>query len=414
MKRLLLLLSITVFVLVACNTSSDTPIVQELPPTATLQPIPSLTQRMTATIAPTNTPLPTFTFTPTLTVVPPTITNTHVPTLTPTTAGIVSAVQPINVREGPDTSYSVITALNAGEGVVLIGQNDDGSWYNIRMSDGREGWMASRFVRVEPSSTPFPTLTPSPDLTSLALGTPQEPTQLVSGQATATPPPQVQTSEPQGTNTPIPTAGALAGIPTIDNSSIFLTATALAGGGGTAITQAPATTATEDRVITVAPDDFTPSVEETQAVEVTQAPPADTPTLVTGRSVRLFAYCDDTSYGSDLATVPNIRGGDTVIIWWGWIASTEQQVIDHIEASNLELAVNGQQIPDANSYVGEIQPFGAEFITYWEVPFGPLAPGEYIITYQVTWDKAIYDGSAFYGPDTSIPFEQETCSFTVR
>jgi hypothetical protein len=401
-----------VFVLAACNASSDTPIVEELPATATLQPIPSLTSRVTATIAPSNTPLPTFTFTPTLTEIPPTPSNTPVPTLTPTVSGIISAVQPINVREGPDTSFNIITALNAGEGVILIGQNNDGSWYNIRMSNGREGWVAEQFVRVEPSSTPFPTFTPSPDLTSLAQGTPQAPTQLVSGQATATPPPQAQTGIPvsQGSNTPVPTLGALVGIPTIDNSSIFLTATALADRG-----RDTTVNPTEDRVITVAPDNSTPLPESSESAQATPPPPpADTPTLSTGRRVRIFAFCDDPSYGTDLATIPAIRPGDSIVMWWGWIASTETQVLDHIEASNLELAVNGQQIADANSFVGDIQPFGAEFIAYWEVPFGPLAPGQYIITYQVTWDRAIYDGSAFYGPDTSKPFEQETCSFTVR
>lgn len=413
MKRLILLVCLMAYILVACNSGSDTPIVQELEPTATLQPIPSLTQRVTATIEPTHTPLPTFTYTPTLTEIPPTITNTFVPTLTPTTSGIVRAVQPINVREGPSTNYNIITALNAGEGVILIGQNDDGSWYNIRMSDGREGWMAAQFIRVEPSTTPFPTLTPSPNLTSIALGTPQAPTQLVAGQVTATPPAQVQTPQPEGTNTPIPTEGALAGIPTIDNSSIFLTATALAGGGALELTQAPSGEATSDRIITVAPDNFTPSAQEPTTEPLTQAPVVATPTLNTGRQIRLFAFCDNKSYGSDLATVPTIRAGDSIIIWWGWIASTEQQVKDHIAASNLELAVNGQQIPDANNYVGAVQAFGSEFIAYWNVPFGPLSPGDYVITYQVTWDKAIYDGSYYYGPDTSKPFEQETCSFTV-
>lgn len=416
MKRLTFLFSIMVLVLAACNAGSDTPIVEELPATATLQPIPSLTRRVTATIAPTSTPLPTFTFTPTLTQIPPTITETFVPTLTPTVSGIISAVQAINVREGPDTSFNTITALNAGEGVQIIGQNTEGTWYNIRMEDGREGWMAERFIRVEPTPTAFPTLTPSPDLTSVALGTPQAPTQLVSGQATATPPPQVQTqaAESQGTSSPIPTAGALGGVPTIDNSSIFLTATALAGGGSvqTEVAVVDTVTATEDRVITVAPPDFTPPADATAAPLATDAPVASA-TLDTGRSIRIFAYCDDPSYGN-LATVPIIRPGDSVLIWWGWIAGTEEQVRDHIDASNLELAVNGQSVPDADSFVGEIQPFGGEFIAYWEVPFGPLVQGDYIVTYQVTWDRAIYDGSAFYGPDTSTPFEQETCSFTVR
>ena len=90
-------------------------------------------------------------------------------------------------------------------------------------------------------------------------------------------------------------------------------------------------------------------------------------------------------------------------------------MLDHIEASNLELAVNGETIEDANSYVGEVQNVGgSSYVAYWEVPFGPVESGEYLITYQVTWDSAIYDGTSFYGPETANPFEQETCTFTVR
>ncbi len=232
MKKLFLLLTLLLMFLTACNTPSDDAVV-ELPATDTLQPIPSLTQRVTATIRPTSTALPTFTPTPTVTLIPPTASDTVTPSLTPTVVGIVSAVEPINVRSGPDTANNIITALPAGTGVQVIGQNSDGSWYNIRLEDGREGWMASRFVRVANTPTPFPTLTPSPDLTALFLGTPLPPTELVSGRATATPPSQVQTGtavSERETVPPVQTEGALPGVPTIDNSAIFQTATALAGG----------------------------------------------------------------------------------------------------------------------------------------------------------------------------------------
>ena len=411
MKKLLSLILILLFVLVACNTPSDEAVI-ELPPTDTLQPIPSLTPRLTATIRPTSTDLPTFTPTPTLTQVPPTPSDTPTPTLTPTVVGIVSAIQSINVRSGPDTGSSVITALPAGTGVQIIGQNEDGSWYNIRiLDDGREGWMASRFIRVENTPTPFPTLTPSPDLTALFLGTPLPPTELIPGRATATPPTQVQTGtavSARATVPPIQTEGALPGVPTIDNSAIFQTATALAGGVSLP-TSAPAVSnsATEERVITVAASDGTPqSVTATQGV-------APSPTA-SGRTVRIFAYCDDPNYGA-VTNVPVVRAGDNIEIWWGWFAASEDQVLDHIEASNLEITVNGEAIPDANSFVGDILPAGgASYVAYWEVPFGPLTSGEYIITYQVTWDTAIYDGTSFYGPETANPFEQESCTITVN
>ena len=407
MKKLFLLLTLLLMFLTACNTPSDDAVV-ELPATDTLQPIPSLTQRVTATIRPTSTALPTFTPTPTVTLIPPTASDTPTPSLTPTVVGIVSAVEAINVRSGPDTNSNIITALPAGTGVQVIGQNSDGSWYNIRLEDGREGWMASRFIRVANTPTPFPTLTPSPDLTALFLGTPLPPTELVSGRATATPPSQVQTGTvvaQRETVPPVQTEGALPGVPTIDNSAIFQTATALAGGISSPTVSA---NATQERVVTVA----TTSGNNSSNVTATQ--PASSASTPSGRVTRVFAFCDSPQYGA-VTNLPVIRAGDTIEIWWGWFAGTEDQVLDHIEASNLELAVNGDAIANANSYVGEVQSAGgSSFVAYWEVPFGPVETGEYLITYQVTWDSAIYDGTSFYGPETANPFEQETCTFTVN
>lgn len=412
MKKLSLMLLVLVLALVACNTPSDDAVI-ELPATDTLQPIPSLTQRLTATIRPTSTDIPTFTPTATLTLIPPTASDTPTPTIVPTVGGIISSIERINVRSGPSTNDAVLTGLNAGSGVQIIGQNTDGSWYNIRILEtGLEGWVASRFVRVENTPTPFPTVTPSPDLTALFLGTPLPPTELVPGRATATPPNQVQTGTAvsgRATVPPIQTEGALPGVPTIDNSAIFQTATALAGGVSSP-TSAPAVSnnPTQDRVVTVDTSQATSAggVTATQGVASTSTP--------TGRVVRVFAYCDDPQFG-DLSSVPVVRAGDRIEIWWGWIASTEDQVIDHIEASNLDLAVNGETIVNPNSFVGDIQALGgSSYIAYWEVPFGPLSAGEYTITYQVTWDTAIYDGTSFYGPETANPFEQETCTITVN
>ncbi|MGB7337931.1 MAG: SH3 domain-containing protein [Phototrophicaceae bacterium] len=410
MKKLSLMLLVLVLGLAACNTPSDEAII-ELPATDTLQPIPSLTQRLTATIRPTSTDIPTFTPTATLTLIPPTPSDTPTPTLTPTVVGIISAIERINVRSGPTTNDPVITGLNAGSGVQIIGQNTDGSWYNIRiLESGLEGWIASRFVRVENTPTPFPTLTPSPDLTALFLGTPLPPTQLVSGRATATPPNQVQTGTAvsgRATVPPIQTEGALPGVPTIDNSAIFQTATALAGGVSSPTSAVVGNNPTQDRVVTVDATQATASgVTATRGVA-----PSSTPT---GRVVRIFAYCDDPQFGA-LSSVPVVRAGDRIEIWWGWIASTEDQVTDHIEASNLELSINGEAIINPNSFVGDIQPLGSSsYIAYWEVPYGPLSSGEYIIAYQVTWDTAIYDGTSFYGPETANPFEQESCTITVN
>ncbi len=419
MKRLVSLLPIlllsTAIAFAACTPAPAEEVVQ-VPATATFQPIPSLTPRVTATPEPTRTPLPTFTFTPTETAIPPTATLSETPTMTPTVFGIVNATQAINVRQGPGTEFDILTALPAGEGVQIIGQNGDGSWFNIRLEDGREGWIASRFIRVEPSPTPFPTRTPSPDLTSVALGTALPTTALVPlGNVTPTAPAQVRTGTPeseadaQSEDDDAPTESVLGGVPVIEGSSVFQTATALAGGAATP--EAPATQSDEDdsRVITVVPEDFTP-----EATSATQQSATITPTvdLTTVDGANVFAFCDDPVYG--IPAPGSLRDGTYIDIWWAWFAATEEQVQDHIDAVNYEIRVNGDEVQNINDFVEDIVPAQTQYAAYWYVPYGPLPAGEYEIQFTMTWEAAITDGFEFFGPGTPNPFVQESCAFTVR
>lgn len=56
---------------------------------------------------------------------------------------------PANVRTGPGIAYGTI-AGGAGAGTVLnlIGRNDTGSWYNIELPSGEEGWILGQLVTV--------------------------------------------------------------------------------------------------------------------------------------------------------------------------------------------------------------------------------------------------------------------------
>ena len=416
MKRIVYLLLGTLLILAGCDAQSDAPVL-DVSPTVTFQPIVSQTPRATSTVAPTRTPLPTFTFTPTATTPAPTATDTPTPTMTPTVVGIIqSAANRVNVREAPDVNSSAITSLVPGTGVEVIGQNTEGTWRNIRLEDGREGWISSRLLFVQPSATPFPSATPSPDLTALFLGTPLPTAILGGGTITPTPPNQVRTDTPEEETEiaviPTQSNNIVGGVPVIDNNSIYATATALAGG----VFVPPSANETEDpsRVITVVPDDEAPANTTPNTTPATATLVVPTPTVdineVDGRDV--FAYCDDANFGYNPPTT--LREGEYIDIWWGWIARTEEQIEDHIDAVTYDLRVNGDPIENVNRYVGEIEPLGGRFIAYWYVPYGPLVAGDYEITYLSTWERAIFDGNFNYGPGTDIPFEQQTCSFTVR
>ena len=416
-----ILLFLIIFV-AACTPQSDDPVL-EIPPTATLLPVVSQTQRVTETPVPTRTPLPTFTYTPTLTSVPPTETLSPTPTLTPTVSGIVTSLQAVNVREGPGTEFNILAALNPGTGVIVVGQNEDGTWLNVRLEDGREGWMSFRLVRIEPTPTPFPTFTATVDLTSIALGTTFPTAVIGGGSVTPTPPPQVVTGTAELPDASVENedatseSGLLLGVPLVSNESIQQTADALRG--IILPTQAPAvgsvTSATpagsgNGRVITVVPNSASGTVAA--ITPPAAGAPSITPTVdlaaVNGRDV--FAFCDDSSYG--LPKPPVLSAGDYIDIYWAWFAGTPQQVQDHIEAAAHELRINGTQIPVLPTHRRPIQ--AGLNVVYWYVPYGPLPAGEYEITYVVTWSRQIFDGTDNFGPGTDRPFEQETCTFTVR
>jgi hypothetical protein len=107
---------------------------------------------------------------------PTTDPNAGQPRVTPTASSV-------NVRQGDNTAYPVVTALSRGQEAVIIGVSTTGSgWYQIRLSDGRIGWVSPTVVqvlgdvsgvpRVPPPplpATPTPTNTPIPPTPSSAV-----------------------------------------------------------------------------------------------------------------------------------------------------------------------------------------------------------------------------------------------------
>lgn len=439
----------TVSVIVAgCGAPENT--VVEIAATATLLPIVSHTPRLTATPIPTRTPLPTFTFTPSPTTPAPSATNTLAPTATPTVVGIIQSLQRVNIRNGPSVDYEAFKALAPGTGVQIIGQNADGSWYNIRLEDGNEGWVVSRLLYIADTPTPVPTATASPNLTALFLGTPLPTAIIGGGTVTPTPPGAVQTSTPVGgnnvpsnTNTPAPDATATSAlqldvpIVVVDLNSINMTATALVGNSASRTPQPDATELTI-ALVTLTPsggDTFNtpvprnldaPTSEAGGANPTTQATVAGNPTQgISGESVEVptrsanvrtgvdvFAFCNNNAYG--IAKPTNLTAGSSIEIFWAWFATNDAQINQHVNNATHELRVNGTQIANVNQFRQPTITREGDRAAYWYVPFGPLSAGEYLITYRVTWGTTITDGYSFYGPGTSNEFDEESCNFVVQ
>lgn len=407
---------------------SGQPEVAQVEPTWTLSPLVSLTPRFTATPVVSRTPLPTFTFTPSETPIPPTQTDTLTPTEVPPVIGIVQSLNSVNVREGPGTSFNTIAVLDPGTGVRVIEPDGTGSWLMIEMEDGDQGWISAQLLRIEASATPFPTFTPSPDLTALALGTPLPTAVIGGGTVTATPPRSVVTLTPVDggaadsteeattdiispavTATPeAPTATTAAGsdasTPLIDTTAIFMTTTALAGGLNLVTPTAPGQSGANTPVA-VSTDALTPG-----ATAATARPSG---TTVVSSGVDVLAYCSNNAFGSPPPR--NLAAGSSIDVFWGWFARTREQVQDHIDNAVYEVRVNGVLLDDYDPYRGSIRmESDGNYHVYWYVPTDPLNAGPVTITYKVTWENQITDGYASFGPGTSNESEEGTCTFTVQ
>ena len=104
------------------------------------------------------TPLPSQTLLPTSSPLPPSPTATVTPL-----AGTVTAQ--INVRSGPNMSYSSLGLLNSGDKVQIIGKDQSGGWYGILYPSAAQGygWVTAAYVQTN-DTTSLPVLNASGEL----------------------------------------------------------------------------------------------------------------------------------------------------------------------------------------------------------------------------------------------------------
>jgi uncharacterized protein YgiM (DUF1202 family) len=53
----------------------------------------------------------------------------------------------LNVRSGPGVGYGVVAVASQGQHVTLLGRNSAGSWAQIRLANGRVGWVNASFLQ---------------------------------------------------------------------------------------------------------------------------------------------------------------------------------------------------------------------------------------------------------------------------
>ncbi len=185
---------------------------------------------------------------------------------------------------------------------------------------------------------------------------------------------------------------------------------------GVALTEEVGAAATEEIGVTEeanAPliNDATLTALPTAAVRRGNTTPQSNPDAVIRNGVDVLAYCGDESF--DAAPPDNLKAGSTVDVFWIWYARTEAQIQDHLLTATYDVRVNDNPLPQINSYRQPVRASGDEFAVSWFVPIGPLAAGDYTITYRVTWSRSIFDGYQYFGPNTNIAEEVGSCTFTV-
>ncbi|MCA9892665.1 MAG: SH3 domain-containing protein, partial [Anaerolineae bacterium] len=66
--------------------------------------------------------------------------------LPPALVGIVRAESAVNVRAQPNGT--IVTSVQPGEEVLILGTNDDNSWTQVQLDTGIEGWIASYLLAI--------------------------------------------------------------------------------------------------------------------------------------------------------------------------------------------------------------------------------------------------------------------------
>ncbi|MBV7333879.1 SH3 domain-containing protein [Chloroflexi bacterium TSY] len=157
------------------ETPTTTPVPPELIPTDTPTEGPTPTETNTPTNTSTSTPTSTDTSTATAT-------QTNTPTITPTPTAFIQVRDGlVSLRLGPGIEYPQIGRLGSNVPVAIIGQNPQGTWYQICCVDQQSVWVSVGSVEVgndprgaeivltgtPPSPTPTgtPTMTPTPSNT---------------------------------------------------------------------------------------------------------------------------------------------------------------------------------------------------------------------------------------------------------
>jgi uncharacterized protein YraI len=118
---------------------------------STFTPAPVLTESslgiITLTPVPTQINLPAMTYVPPATFTPVMYPTTPYPTAPPS-AQVCATCSQLRLRSSPGTAGDVVTMLNAGMPLSIIGRTADNAWVQVVLDDGRNGWVAAQYLDI--------------------------------------------------------------------------------------------------------------------------------------------------------------------------------------------------------------------------------------------------------------------------
>jgi uncharacterized protein YraI len=55
----------------------------------------------------------------------------------------------MNMRSGPRLYNPVISRLNNGQQVSVLGRDYSGVWFKVSLADGTSGWVMARYIQLD-------------------------------------------------------------------------------------------------------------------------------------------------------------------------------------------------------------------------------------------------------------------------
>jgi hypothetical protein len=186
---------------------------------------------------------------------------------------------------------------------------------------------------------------------------------------------------------------------------LVVVATFLAAcGGGAKATEVP-----------VKPTKEVPPIKQTQRAALESGTPnphytaKPTKQPITGPIARVNAYC--TLIGKPAET--KVAQGTTIVLIWGWLAATQEQVQSHIDQSQIVVTLDGQPVTDPRQERIQATDDG-KFTVVWGSNVGILPVGTHTITYSVSWKVQITNGVDTFGPGGKFETQADTCQLTIQ